>query len=578
MYIIFFVGKHPILGFENEKRLVTHIQKLEKAGFPADRQLIRRLAYQFAEKLNIKHNFNAETEMAGSQWLQSFLERNPVLSVRQAEGLSVARAMGLNREEVDKMFNLLTEVLSEHGLLYQPERIYNMDETGVQMNNKTGKVIATKGAKSVSSITSAEKGETLSVIACCNAIGNFLPPVVIIKGVNQKPEFSEGLPTGSRVFMNKKSAYVNSELFYKWLVEHFIPQKPQGKVLLILDGHTSHSSAFNMLETAERNDVILFCLPSHTTQALQPLDRSFFKPFKTFFTTETNNYMRSHPQKKITRYQSGKLIGNAWIRAATPANALSGFKACGIYPLNPNIIPEQYFDISDLHASENVTDEPVASTSIQACNTLISSNGSAKDQNECIQIDIDAVVLPTNSPGPEYSDKILAVPVTNVQPSTSNKGSGDKTITPSKILHESSPIPKIPKIQFKKVKQSAAILNSIENIKKKKENTKATKNIQVRTETIKKSVAKKKKITRKRMRIDSSSSNDSKETCDRENIADTNYSCVECLDDYDTTNSSDDWIQCVMCRDWLHESCSMYGDYCNKCGRIRLLASKEKKK
>lgn len=79
-------------------------------------------------------------------------------------------------------------------------------------------------------------------------MGNFLPPVVIIKGVHKKDEFMDGLPPGSKVFMNKKSAYINAQLFLKWLREHFIPMKPQGKVLLILDGHSSHSSAVDMLE------------------------------------------------------------------------------------------------------------------------------------------------------------------------------------------------------------------------------------------------------------------------------------------------------------------------------------------
>ncbi|KAG5867493.1 hypothetical protein JTB14_004426 [Gonioctena quinquepunctata] len=76
-------GKYPTLGFENEKRLVSHILKLGDAGFPPERSLI----CQFAEKLGLKHNFNNETKMAGPQWLKSFLERNPEIVVRQAEGL-----------------------------------------------------------------------------------------------------------------------------------------------------------------------------------------------------------------------------------------------------------------------------------------------------------------------------------------------------------------------------------------------------------------------------------------------------------------------------------------------------------
>lgn len=46
------------------------------------------------------------------------------------------------------------------------------------MNSNPGKVIATKGAKVVNSITSSEKGETMSIIACCNAVGNYVPPAL----------------------------------------------------------------------------------------------------------------------------------------------------------------------------------------------------------------------------------------------------------------------------------------------------------------------------------------------------------------------------------------------------------------
>ncbi|CAH1988608.1 unnamed protein product [Acanthoscelides obtectus] len=43
------MGKHLVLDFGSEKRLVKHILKLGEAGFPPNRQAIRMLAYQFAE-------------------------------------------------------------------------------------------------------------------------------------------------------------------------------------------------------------------------------------------------------------------------------------------------------------------------------------------------------------------------------------------------------------------------------------------------------------------------------------------------------------------------------------------------
>ncbi|CAH1998959.1 unnamed protein product [Acanthoscelides obtectus] len=79
------MGKHPVLDFDNEKRLVKHILKLDEAVFPPNGQAIRMLAYKFAEKLNLKHNFYHDNEMAEGACLKSIIERNPELSTRQAE-------------------------------------------------------------------------------------------------------------------------------------------------------------------------------------------------------------------------------------------------------------------------------------------------------------------------------------------------------------------------------------------------------------------------------------------------------------------------------------------------------------
>jgi hypothetical protein len=132
-------------------------------------------------------------------------------------------------------------------------------------------------------MTSGEKGETISVIACCNAEGSFIPPTCILKWKNKNPEWEDALPNGSKVIMNEKSGYVNSDIFMQWLKEQFIPRKQSGRVVLLLDGHTSQCTDPDMLELAEENGIIMVCLPPHSTHYLQPLDRCFFKPLKHFF-------------------------------------------------------------------------------------------------------------------------------------------------------------------------------------------------------------------------------------------------------------------------------------------------------
>lgn len=509
------------MDFDNEKRLVKHILKLGEAGFPPNRQSIRMLAYQFAEKLELKHNFDHGNEMAGAAWFKSFIERNPELSIRQAEGLSVARAKGVSREEVNNFYDLLIKVLTENNLSAKPERLYNMDESGIQLNNKPGKVIAKKGAKVVNSVTSAEKGETMTIVGCCNAVGNFLPPVLIIKGVNKKPAFEDGLPMGSKVYMNKKSAYMNTALFYKWLTEHFIPMKPHGKVLLMLDGHSSHSTAPDMLQTAADNDIILLCFPGHTTSALQPLDKSVFGPLKTYFNQETNQFMRLHPNKKISRYNAGKLIRNAWIRAATPANALAGFRSSGIYPVDRNALPDTTFLISDTALdSENPGTSCAPHQVDRTSTTQAQTSYSLDHQPELVNVSEsivsrESIEQRTETSLPQTSASVvcrieLHNQKENISEYEQNKtppnlmqiridrespsllidseilegirisDTGDSTIaeilgtdiepeTPSKILIEASPIPTIPLTMSKRAKQSADILNSKENIKQKKD-------------------------------------------------------------------------------------------------------------
>ena len=331
------------LGNENEEALVQYIRRLQEAGYPPTRVDVTRLAYSFAESNGIPHRFNKEYKLAWHDWLDLFLKRHPEVSLRKAQGISVARGIGMNRAEVEKYFTLLISILEELELVGNPRKIYNMDECGLQLNNEPGKVLAMKGSRDVHHVTSAEKGETITLIACCNAEGNFLPPYCVFKGIRKKPEFEDGMPPGSFVEMNERSAYVNTEIFKNWLENHFVPRKEPGKVLLILDGHSSHCSDLTVLDFAEKNGVNLLCLPSQMTQYQQPLDRSFFKPLKTFWQHALNNGIHSNPGCKITRLQFGSLLSSSWNRAATVGNGIAGFSACGIYPYNPQKIPEHAF-------------------------------------------------------------------------------------------------------------------------------------------------------------------------------------------------------------------------------------------
>lgn len=181
------LGRGSLFGPENEKKIFIHISKLQASGFTPTRDNVKEMAYKLAEQLKIKHNFNHETKMAGYDWLNSLRRRNPKLAIRKSEEVSKNRALGMNKKVVYEYFDLLEKTLIKNGLIGKPGHIFNMDETGLQLNNRPGNVVAVKGSKSVNTITSGEKGETISVVSCFNAEGSYIPPYCIFKGKKGNP-------------------------------------------------------------------------------------------------------------------------------------------------------------------------------------------------------------------------------------------------------------------------------------------------------------------------------------------------------------------------------------------------------
>ena len=108
-------------------------------------------------------------------------------------------------------------------------------------------------------------------------------------------------------------------------------------LLLLLDGHSSHFQP-ELIQYAKDHDIIVFCLPPHTTHESQPLDASVFRSLKQHWQDVSHTYMQSNPGKLITKYNFSPLLNQAWSKTMTPSTICSGFGGCGVYPFNPNAI------------------------------------------------------------------------------------------------------------------------------------------------------------------------------------------------------------------------------------------------
>ena len=110
-------------------------------------------------------------------------------------------------------------------------------------------------------------------------------------------------------------------------------------ILLLLDGHSTHFE-LRSLQFAKENNIIIFCLPPHTTHVCQPLDCSLFKPLKEHWKQECHKFYQKNPGSIISKFKFCKIFQPVWLKAIAPTNIVAGFKKAGIFPLSRNVVLE----------------------------------------------------------------------------------------------------------------------------------------------------------------------------------------------------------------------------------------------
>ncbi|CAG4974913.1 unnamed protein product [Colias eurytheme] len=389
------------------------------------------------------------------------------------------------------------------------------------------------------------------------------------------------MPPGSKLFMSQKSAYITSEIFLEWMKTHFIPRKPAGKVVLLLDGHSTHCKSVEMLEYANENDIILLSMPSHTSHYLQPLDRSVFKSLKHHFYEQCRLWLIHNPGRRISRLSFGALLSKAWGKAATSDNAIAGFKATGVYPFNPEAVPDYAF-----------SQEPTShSTNISAKQVFPQCTSAVDNEKEPIPGCSYEPRTDTNFSPEIVSSKSKANVKTATMSNVSDPSSKEATFskgpdyTPTRILQEISPIPqKLTEVR-KRAKQIGTLLTSEEHIQTRKNATEKIlkkdnlkKDVKIKkekAETVKSSV---RSIKRKAIRRLSDTSDDIplKLLSGKRNL-DEKDNCRGCGENYYETLLVEDWLQCVVCQFWVHEHCTEFETMCSGCGEEEKRRLKTKK-
>jgi len=198
------------------------------------------------------------------------------------------------------------------------------------------------------------------------------------------------------------NGWTDQELGAAWLRNDFDPatrDKAAGQYhLLVLDGHNSHCT-LAFCKYAVDNKIIIICLPSHTTHALQPCDVSAFGPlaqsWKQVVTTASQSLIAIRKDNLLIHYHTAR------VAALKPMTIQSAFRKTGIWPLDCYAIPLSAFEPSKNTTTQDAQPLPAHLPSILVptpTQTPIPTPSPSAATTTILRHDAE---MPAQSPAPE---------------------------------------------------------------------------------------------------------------------------------------------------------------------------------
>ena len=249
--------------------------------------------------------------------------------MRFASSLESYRASACTEEKLRKWYNDFEQFILTHGISEDGSRIWNYDECGFPLCPKSGKILAPIGTRTVYTSCTAQK--TQITLVAINASGEILPPMHIFPGERFSYLPLEGSVRGA-YFERSHNGWINTDLFYGWITKFFSKEiRSETPIVLLLDGHTTHID-LEISKFCQEDEILLYCLPPHSSHITQPLDVGFFSPLKTNWKRAVDTYRVANVGNPITKEVFARVFKEAWIDTVKTRTIVNAFSGAGIMP------------------------------------------------------------------------------------------------------------------------------------------------------------------------------------------------------------------------------------------------------
>lgn len=282
--------------------------------------ILQEKAQQYASDLG-HENFRAS-----NGWLQNFKKRNELI-FRKVCGESAKVDDGVCTQWKDKLAELCAG--------YEPDNVYNADETGLFFKCLPDKTLSFKGDKCHGGKNSKHR---LTVMLGANCTGTHkLKPLVI--GKAKKPRCFKNVSEFPTDYVANTKAWMNCDAFGAWLQSlNKEMKKKRKKICIFIDNCTAHG------DTPKLSNIKIEYLPPNTTSKLQPLDQGIIRSFKVNYRKEVVQQflrdMESRSPTNINVLDAMWMITKAWNKV-TESTISNCFKKSGFAVTTQEDNPEQ---------------------------------------------------------------------------------------------------------------------------------------------------------------------------------------------------------------------------------------------
>ena len=138
-------------------------RRKHQSKFPLTVSQIRGFAWTIALRSHRAWQFS--NTGPSRRWWDGFKRRyQDELALRKPDNLDRGRARMSKQEIIDGCYATMENVLVENDLINKPENIFNVDELGINMSLKKGKVVVTKGTTNAHSMEKGSKDHITIVV------------------------------------------------------------------------------------------------------------------------------------------------------------------------------------------------------------------------------------------------------------------------------------------------------------------------------------------------------------------------------------------------------------------------------